>query len=646
MKSKNPTVTSVFVQRIVLALLLVATSFPIVNIMQGREQMAQAVDSTGQPKTLGSTGGLNTQGQYSTSSTAIADKDEVIYALLSNGGTPYSGYVINHFKVDTAGKLVDNGSYGSTINLTSTQQLATDGNQISVPVEVGEFYYEGVLSTVELPWVIEIGYTLDSKRVEPTLLAGSTGKLEIEIQTSQNKKADPVFFENYVLQIQLSMASDKVKDLTASGATIANVGKNEQVVFMVLPGSDGDLRLTAQVHDFEMAGIQISGMPFSMVFDLPDTSSMIDDMASLTDAINELNEGVGKLKEGVGELQDGAPALSSGSTTLQSGLILLDSNASLLSNASNQIDTALALIAQQVNSESVDPDQILQLIDGLHQLSAGLSNDDPTNPGLAQGLSSIQDGLNLSIASLDGLIQGLSVIGADEIINLSADVGASNLTDASKVTIGSLISVNTQAATLVAYWNAPGGLRDGMNSATAGLDTPIATCEYMSQQLKTMADGLEASLGSLSDLTLLTSYLQQISSEYSTFNEGLLTYTQGLGILATNYTSFDSGLNQFLNGTGSLSDGMASLYSGTTELYINVKDLPQTMQDEIDSFLKDYQGSDFELRSFVAPENENISRVQFILLTDAIEIDVPKQQDTDIEPAQKSFWDRLAALFE
>ena len=651
MKHKRPILSTFsvvalnLVPRVALTLLLIATFFPLMNIIRGYSPVAQAADSNEPVARVGITGTSATTGTTGRSSTVDADKDEILYVLLDGKGTPSVSYVINHFKVNEAGTLVDHGIYDSTINLTSTEPLATLGNQISVPVEKGEFYYEGVLTKVELPWVIEIVYTLDGKKIEPTQLAGKSGKLEIEIKTSQNKKADPIFYEHYLLQIQLTIASAKVRGLDAPGATVANAGKNEQIVFMVLPGKLGNLKLSAQVTEFEMAGIQISGMPFSMAFDIPDTSSMVDGMSKLTDAIGELNDGVGKLKDGIGQLQGGASSLSNGSAEMGDGLAQLGENGSALADASGQINTALAIIAEQLGGADIDPDMIAQLIDGLQRLADALSESDLTGSDLIEALILLRDGIEIAIDEMDAMIQGFQISSDDEIAALLAEIDLGSLSAEAQATIDKLIATNSQASALVDYYWSSIGIREGLSYVLDALDAAIANADYLMELIDYLTDELKLDTGMLSDLPLLIDYLQQLSGGYSAFHEGLVSYTDGVSKLAQNYGSFDDGLNQFFNGTGSLYDGIAALHSGTTELYVNVEDLPKTMQEEIDSFLKDYQGSDFPLKSFISSENKSIARVQFIMLSDPIEIPDSGEKSSNTEPVQKSFWDRLSALF-
>jgi putative membrane protein len=144
---------------------------------------------------------------------------------------------------------------------------------------------------------------------------------------------------------------------------------------------------------------------------------------------------------------------------------------------------------------------------------------------------------------------------------------------------------------------------------------------------------------------VLANYVQQLSDEFSGFKDGIGTYSRGVTTLAENYAGFETGLKQYLDGSQSLYGGISSLRNGTNELYINVQDLPETLQKEIDSFIDEYKGSNFELTSFVSDKNTTIERVQFIMVSDAIEIPEAAVEPIDETATEQSICDRLLALF-
>lgn len=53
----------------------------------------------------------------------------------------------------------------------------------------------------------------------------------------------------------------------AEEATIANVGKNEQLTYTILPGKGADLSIQADVEDFEMDAIAIKGIQLNLGLD-------------------------------------------------------------------------------------------------------------------------------------------------------------------------------------------------------------------------------------------------------------------------------------------------------------------------------------------------------------------------------------------
>ena len=75
----------------------------------------------------------------------------------------------------------------------------------------------------------------------------------------QNDQVDSGFFENYLLQVTLTMDMERCSNLEAPGATAANVGTDKQLVYSILAGSEKDITVTADVLDFEMDAISFQG---------------------------------------------------------------------------------------------------------------------------------------------------------------------------------------------------------------------------------------------------------------------------------------------------------------------------------------------------------------------------------------------------
>ncbi|MEG1931696.1 MAG: hypothetical protein RR075_01145, partial [Pygmaiobacter sp.] len=172
-------------------------------------------------------------------STALAPpKDEVIYVNLTNDGSVDSAYAVNSFTLSSGGTIVDYGDYTGISNLTTTDEISYQGDKVSVSAPKGKFYYQGNLKTVELPWLVSLHYRLDGKPMPAEELAGKNGAFELEIDLRKNPKADTSFFENYALQVSVTLDAGKCSNIVAAGATAANAGASKMLNYIIFPNTE------------------------------------------------------------------------------------------------------------------------------------------------------------------------------------------------------------------------------------------------------------------------------------------------------------------------------------------------------------------------------------------------------------------------
>lgn len=96
----------------------------------------------------------------------------------------------------------------------------------------------------------------------------------------------------------LTLDTDNCENITADGATLANVGSSKQISYTLLPGKGLDAELTADVKDFEM------------------------------DAAKQLNDGAGTLSDGTDSLTSSSAAIKQGITNTYNGAEALQSKLS------------------------------------------------------------------------------------------------------------------------------------------------------------------------------------------------------------------------------------------------------------------------------------------------------------------------------
>ena len=332
-------------------------------------------------------------------------KDENVYVNLNQDGSVDGIYVVNSYRLDADTQIVDYGNYESVKNLTSDAEIQQQKGTVTVDAQAGEFFYQGNLQSKEIPWEISISYTLDGKEVSAEELAGKNGKLGISIHVGQNDQVDSEFFDNYLLQVTLTMDMERCSNLEAPGATAANVGTDKQLVYSILAGSEKDITVTADVLDFEMDAISFQGLPMNLDVDreLFSLDDLHDKAGEVSDAADEFSDGAQDLEGGVNSLQEGVEGLQSGAESLKEGI---DSYADGAKSLGDGIDTLQDGSNDLADGAQELVDGIVSLQDGANQLRDGYSGEN----GAASGARKLADGVKELKAGSHQLSEGVSAL--------------------------------------------------------------------------------------------------------------------------------------------------------------------------------------------------------------------------------------------
>ena len=294
---------------------------------------------------------------------AASAKEEVIYANLDASGTVTGVYAVNSFAVQAGDTVTDHGSYTAVRNMTTTDPLKHSGDTITATMaQDGKLYYEGTMDTATaLPWLVKLTYTLDGAEIAPEELGGKSGALTIRLQVSRNPDCTGDFFDQYALQVTMTLDTDRAQNIVADGATMANVGSNKQLSYILLPGSDSDVTVTADVTDFAMNAISLNGVKLRLNLDLDG-----DDLTGMLD----------RLQSGSVQLDDGANALADGIAQVQAGLDTLNGKSGELTGGSAKVKAALAQMQTALNGVSASTDQLTTLLDASTQIQNGIAQLD------------------------------------------------------------------------------------------------------------------------------------------------------------------------------------------------------------------------------------------------------------------------------
>jgi putative membrane protein len=330
-------------------------------------------------------------------------KEEVVYGILNLDGTVNNLYVVNIFN---GGAITDYGNYSDIRNMTTSEKINQSGDQITINTNANKFYYQGTPEKKELPWNIAIKYFLDDKEISGEDLAGKSGKLKITMSVKQNKNTKSTFFDNYALQVGLSLDNKLCSNIKTDNATVAEAGSKKQLTYTVLPGNGIDITVTADVRDFEMDAVSINGIKLSLglsvdsgeftgqISKLADAVKGLDEgAAELLDGLNQLSSGMGKYIDGMKDFKDGLLQFSDGADRLNTGAAALKNGLSELAKQNDALING-ALAIQQATFDSVNG-QLSQMGLGLPVLTA---------ENYRTVLSSIPD-LSVVKTQLDGAVQ-------------------------------------------------------------------------------------------------------------------------------------------------------------------------------------------------------------------------------------------------
>lgn len=562
----------------------------------------------------------------------VKGKEEVVYATLSPVGEEIELYVVNSLEVSEAGRIIDYGNYGALKNLTDLSELNQSGDAVEMTASEGKFYYQGNLDDAELPWDIGITYLLDGKEIDPKELPGKDGEFEIKIETNANETVNPVFFDNYLLQISFAFDGEKTKNVETEEGVLANAGKDILVTFTVMPEEEAVLSAAADVTDFELSSIDINAIPQSMSIEAPDTDEFTEDIVTLADALESIDEGVVELRNGTADLYDGTKALRQGSAEYKKGITALDNGSNELVTGSSAINEALATIHQSLSkAEDMDLGEINQVVEGLSELANALRE-------IESGLVVLKDNYGKAYKALDGAIEGIPAhhLAEDEI-------GALLQSDANQETVGKLLEVYEAALTAKGTYDQ---IKQAFEAVNGTLSTVTDSLSTMADSMEEMVDGFSGLLEGMdfsSGMKELQEGISTLSTNYKEFHKGLVAYTDGVNELSTGYEELDKGIVELNEGSGQLAGGVSELQAGTSELADATRNMPDQVTEEIDKLLDQYDKSDFEPISFVSEKNEEVNSVQFVLKTEPIE----KEEAVEVEEVkeEKSFWQKLLDLF-
>lgn len=248
-------------------------------------------------------------------------KSETVYVTMDAKGNTTKKIVTDWLHTEQAGvQVTDRSDLTNIQNIKSDTKPMQNGNQLTWNMDSTDLYYKGE-SQKELPVDISIRYYLDGAEIEPSDLAGKSGKVKIEIQMKNTQPhtvnvngREAVIYTPVAALGGMLLPEENFQNIKMeNGATLGD-GSKQLAAFLALPGLSDSLdlasmpieelkdlsfpetfTLTADVKDFKL-----DNMYFAMTTDLPaidlsNVSGQLDEIKKSLYALSDMQNALEQL---------------------------------------------------------------------------------------------------------------------------------------------------------------------------------------------------------------------------------------------------------------------------------------------------------------------------------------------------------------
>ena len=555
-----------------------------------------------------------------------ADKEETVYVLADADGTANDVTVSTWLKnADGSEGLNDKTNLTDIENVKGYEGYKDNGDgTITWAANGSDIYYQGK-SNEKLPVDVKITYKLDGEEIEPSELAGKSGKVTIRFDYTNNTKQtvkagskNSEVISPFVMLSGMILPVDKFSNVQVENGKVISEGSNQIVVGYAVPGfkqclqngiDDSKIQsaidnidvpdyveVSADVTDFELAMTMTVAASDLLGSDAEDAIDEVKDKADISDlsssadklgsSADQLEEGSGKITNGLETLKDGTYSLKTGASTLADGAASLKDYTSQLAEGTSKISSAMDSLDAGITSIKTGS---AALNDGAKTLATGAQTLDTSVGTLQTGANSLDSGAKQLVAGFagdantTGLSKGGSTLaaGAKSAYEGSQALakGASDL----KTGVDTLITMMTgmpsqvvsQAESQV-YSQLGGSITSeaGIDAAMAQIEGALAMGQATLDAAKgdgTYAQylaqykGLAQAKGALNAIDSIGTALNATLSSEDTKTQ-IKTLQDGASTLDTKMSELSSGLKTINDGAAALSTGIDTAYAGAKSL--------------------------------------------------------------------------------
>lgn len=238
-------------------------------------------------------------------------KDETVYVNLAADGSLSKINVSDHLHAaEPQVRIRDASDLSDISDIKTFTEPVKKGGQLLWDMESTDLYYNGA-SKKTPPLSVEIKYYLDGKIISPKRLEGKSGKVDIEINITNNikKEKSSTGYDIYCPMIMaggMLLPDEGFEHVSVINGTVIGDGSHEIVLLLGIPGMDESLgvsslgipfvseelcktsyKISADVTDFSIGNFMFTAVPFSSVAALSN-KNMSEDLSGINQLLADL----------------------------------------------------------------------------------------------------------------------------------------------------------------------------------------------------------------------------------------------------------------------------------------------------------------------------------------------------------------------
>ncbi|MEA4816207.1 MAG: hypothetical protein VB120_05040 [Lachnospiraceae bacterium] len=377
--------------------------------------------------------------------------DEAYYATLDYYGNLKDASVVKSYTLNGFSSVSDYGQYDEIINLTDNTEPAVDDGKITFNFDdssINHFYFEGKTNKPfsELPWKLSLSYRLNGVPKKAEELAGQTGEIEINIDALTNESASEYARNNETLEAIAVFNSDDILSLEAPGAQVQLLGNLRVVLFILLPGEEGNFTIRVGSNDFSFDGVTFMIAPATLsqlsdIAELRDAKEDIEDSYnSINDSLNSILDSIDGMGNNLDATADGLDKLNQARETISSGKDNIYTDLDEVLKGLSNIDTTMEPIEgdityaketlQTLKTNLSDMNDVLQKtssdLDDARDALSDFESDRKDAKDIADDLSDTMDNLDNNLLYLESVLNSVENIGdsaiGNQVVEITSDV--------------------------------------------------------------------------------------------------------------------------------------------------------------------------------------------------------------------------------